>query len=154
MPVVHLRTGDRIEWIEASPLCVCGSRDRRFVLMGRIDGQINVWSCRVKLEEIENAFIESRVDAPLYQVTVSERAIENRWIEEIQVRFETDSKPESEGILALKKRFYSNSKDLSSTHPFEYVSERLSFEAVDRGHLPRLPRTGKIRQVVDLRSVR
>jgi phenylacetate-coenzyme A ligase PaaK-like adenylate-forming protein len=141
MPIVHLRTGDHVEWSsEEGAACACGSRDRRFILHGRCDGQINLWASRIGVEEIEAGLAAAGIQAPLFQVTVDE--------DSLTIVIEGRSE-----VSGAAQAVYERCKDLRATHPFSFVEPRLAVRAVEAGSLPRVARTGKIRTVVDRRRL-
>ena len=71
MPIVRYRTGDRVD-VDIPQDCECGSSDLKFVLRGRVEGQINIWSCRVGVAAIEKAIAGAGLGAPFFQVEASE----------------------------------------------------------------------------------
>jgi phenylacetate-CoA ligase len=153
MPVIHLKTGDHLEWVVGDD-CACGSREARFILHGRIDGQMRIWSSGILLEEIEKGFQDAKVQASSYQVTLSEEKNEyGEIIECMKIEFESPNRVGFEELKNLKGALYKNFKDLSATHDIDFLQKRLTLAVVLQGALPRVQRTGKIRRVVDLRKI-
>jgi phenylacetate-coenzyme A ligase PaaK-like adenylate-forming protein len=148
MPVVRLRTGDHLEWTsEPGEVCACGSKERRFLLHGRVDGQIRIWSSRILLSEIESAFGRSEIDAPIFQVEVRE----DDESEKLKIHFENENIQGS--IPGLRVSFFEEARDLKATQSLGFIQDRLEFVGHKPGSLPRVPRTGKVRPVVDYRKI-
>lgn len=144
MPVIHLKTGDHVEWSSLKGWCACGSTDPKFILHGRTDGQINIWSSRIHLEEIETALVSMGVTEALFQITLSD--------EHMDIAVESSDPFSAHDRANLYKTLHQSSKDLKLTHPLEYLNEeRLTLRAVPTGSLPRVARTGKIRTVIETR---
>lgn len=151
MPIIHLRTGDHLEWLESSGACACGSSDPRFILHGRCDGQMNIWSSRVPLEDIEKALEIAQISEATYQILLKEFKINDQLTETLTLRIETDK-----AISPLKKdlfaqALYEVNMDLRTTHQLDFVSQRCALELVTPGTLKRIPRTGKLPPVLDHR---
>jgi phenylacetate-coenzyme A ligase PaaK-like adenylate-forming protein len=153
MPVIHLRTGDHVSWGEQERACPCGDSAPKFYLHGRCDGQMNLWSCRLLLSEVEDALVQAGIDEPTYQVSIEDVQKEGVLIELLTVSIETKT---GEGYEKLSPSFAAHlhrlSKDVHVTHPARYVEERVALRAVAQGSLQRVARTGKIPRIVDLRK--
>src|SRR5690606_34499054 len=67
MPVINYRTGDKVEWISD---CSCGRADKRFKLLGRIDNVIQIWSCRMLTNDVENSLSDFGIMT--FQMKISE----------------------------------------------------------------------------------
>lgn len=142
MPVIHLRTGDHLEWTSKNTnACACGAQDPRFVLHGRVDGQINLWASRIQLEEIEAGLYASGVIEPVYQVRVHD--------DSLSIAIEGDAPPKA----PVARSIYEACKDLKSTHSFAALETKIVIGAVPRGSLERIARTGKVRTVLDTRKL-
>lgn len=153
MPVLHLRTGDHLEWTSApNTLCACGSRERRFLLHGRVDGQMRVFSSRVSWEEIERAFALAGIDASVFQIALEDAPTEAHH-ERLTVRFESPVDPGAAGLERLRRAIHSACKDLSATHRFESLGAALQAECLAPGSLARVARTGKVRPILDGRRI-
>lgn len=140
MPIRHYRTGDRVRWI---PECSCGSSDPRFQLLGRIDNLIQIWSCRILLEDIESALKECS-DVKTYQVILTEE----NGRESLSLYYEA-MKPLPEEKLITQ--IYHHSRDVKDSLSREEFSQRVRLVSVESGLIPRNPRTGKISLIVDKR---
>ena len=143
-PVIHLRTGDHVEWSPAG-LCACESSDPKFILHGRTDGQINIWSCRIQLEEIEAGLFGAGVREPIFQVVLAD--------ETLTVSIEGASAFSSQDAVRVREQVYHSCQDLKLTHSLAFTSQRLLIEGVAAGSIPRVARTGKVRSVVDTRKL-
>jgi phenylacetate-coenzyme A ligase PaaK-like adenylate-forming protein len=144
MPVVKLRTGDHVEWSDNAQTCGCGSTDPRFILHGRCDGQINLWSCRIQLAELEAGLFEGGLRQPLFQVTIDDDTLS------IAVEGAELTSGDEERIL---RALYEACKDVRLTQSFDFVRARMSVRGVADGALERVPRTGKVRAVLDRRKL-
>ncbi len=142
MPVVRYRIGDRARWIPES--CPCGRSTPRFELLGRCDDMMVLGGINLTYAELhEAALAVDGVNAPL-QLVLS-RA-ENR--DRLTLRIEA-SEPRladalAEGLLArvdMLRRII----DRGQLNP-------LAVEVLPPGGIERLPRTGKIRNVIDRRN--
>ncbi len=146
MPVIRLRTGDLISWSDADTPCRCGSMAPTFLLRGRANSQINVWGCRVFVEEFERSLLDVGVRFGLMQIVVSQ--IDNG---QDLVTVKLEGHAADVEADQLRDRFFEICKDLKATHSRAWLNERLCFEAVSEGQIERVARTGKVRSVLDLR---
>lgn len=145
MPIKNYRTGDKVEWIEGE--CPCGSPDKRFKLLGRVDNVIQIWSCRLLTTDVEEVLSERGVLTFQLKITESREAnlVREKLIltyERPQAEFEHE-----EFLLGL----YNRSRDVKDTVSFSDFKKDIILFAVDSGAIPRNPRTGKISQVLDQR---
>lgn len=142
MPVKNYRTGDRIDWISD---CSCGSRDRRFKLLGRVDDVIQIWSCRMLLSDIEKVLGERGILT--YQLMLKEVLVDDKPKEKMDLYFEAHNEvlDQDELLLAL----YNRSRDVRDT--IDFTSFRANLELIPVGSIDRNARTGKISTVKDLR---
>jgi len=148
MPVIRLRTGDLIEWIESTEKpCACGSRDARFRLLGRVDSQINVWGCRLFVGDFEKSLADSGLEGALFQIVLKQ---DESARETIEIHIEHDEAAKV-GVQAIAALLHGHSKDLGATHPKDWVAPRLTVVPHHRGGIPRVARTGKIKIVNDQR---
>ena len=141
MPIKNYRTGDKMKWIEA---CSCGSKDPRFKLLGRIDNTIQVWSCRLNVDDVEKAL--GQFDVRTFQLIISESREANLTREKLNLLVETHKPLEREAVL---EAIYENSRDVRDSLSLENFMKDLSIEEVDL--IERNQRTGKISVVKDLR---
>ena len=148
MPIVRYRTGDRVDWIEGP--CACGSPDRRFSLLGRCDSQINIWSCRVHLAQIEAALAALGVRAPIFQVELGPGTVEGRPVETLTLTIERRG-ADPVDVEAVRRAIFDHCLDLKTTLPFEEVRPRIDVRVVGENAIARVERTGKVRPVVDRR---
>lgn len=152
MPVIHYKTGDHLEWSPVGEPCGCGSTDRRFVLHGRRDGQINVWSCRLMLRDVEHALADAGVFAAVFQVAIDEAVVDGAPDDTLTVTVEGATVTE-DTLAAVTKALFARSKDLATTHGASYLTGRLRLTTVANGAIPRVERTGKVRPLVDKRRL-
>lgn len=144
MPIANYRTGDRMQWIDA---CKCGRTDKRFKLMGRIDNVLQIWSCRLLLNDVEASM--SNHDIITFQMRVSEAHEEKLVKEKLTITYEADRELEREKLLL---DIYNRSRDVKDTIPFAAFNRDIQLIQVGHGEIPRNPRTGKISLLQDLRK--
>jgi phenylacetate-CoA ligase len=144
LPIVNYRTGDRVEWIEDGD---CAKGDRKFKLLGRIDNIIQIWSCRLRLDDIEKSLNEVDPEIKSYQVMLSEEKVDNKVREVFKLILE------AAGVDTelLSRRIYNNSRDLKDTLSFTEFSSLIVIKSVKSGEILRNPRTGKISLIMDKR---
>lgn len=148
MPIIRYKTGDRI--LPISEPCPCGSTETKFLLMGRLDGQINIWSCRLLISDIEKSFHDLKLTIPLYQLCLKTEKKGEELIEKISIVIENvvlNEVVQEE----LKKTIYYNSRDVKATHPLVYITSMIDIKLVKENAIERVARTGKIKLVVDER---
>jgi len=145
MGIKNYRTGDSIEWISD---CSCGSSDRRFKLKGRIDNQIQIWSCRLLLSDIEG--VMNLHEILTYQLEIHETLRDNAVREEMTLHYEKNSLSlDQEKVLV---DLYQRSRDLKDTLKYQDFKRNLHLKEVEPGEIPRNPRTGKISVLQDHRK--
>lgn len=148
MPIIRYKTGDRI--LPLTEPCRCGSADQKFLLQGRLDGQINIWSCRLLVSDIEKSFSDLKLTVPLYQIRLKTERKGESLNEKLVLLLEnitlTDSLKDE-----LKKTLYNNARDVKATHSFDFVQSLIELEVVRENTIERVARTGKIKLIVDER---
>ncbi|HXH75017.1 MAG TPA: acyl-CoA reductase [Bacteriovoracaceae bacterium] len=142
LPIVNYRTGDRIEWVDDT---TCGRTDKKFKLMGRIDNIIQIWSCRVRMDDIEKSISQVVPDVKSYQVILSEEKVGDKFREIMEVLLEEHNGPEE----LLINKIYENSRDLKDSISLGQFQSLISIRTV--GLIPRNSRTGKISLLKDQR---
>lgn len=140
LPIVNYRTGDRVEWVEDM---TCGRGDRKFRLLGRIDNIIQIWSCRLRLDDIEKSLSEVAPQVNTWQITLSEEKFGDKYREMMILSLEETA--DAEPIVS---RIYENSRDLKDTLSFEQFEHLIQ---VRQEIILRNARTGKISLVKDNR---
>lgn len=145
MPIKNYRTGDKIEWIEGS--CGCGSLDKRFKLLGRVDNVIQIWSCRLLTTDVEA--VMSAHGILTFQLKISESREANVVREKLTITFERGQTEFDQEVFI--QDLYHRSRDVKDTIKLMDFKKDISLISVDSGAIPRNPRTGKISQVLDQR---
>ena len=145
MPVIRYRTGDLGRWLEGR--CPCGHPAPRFVLLGRCDDRINVGGAHVDAGDVGRAIASVRGLSLAYQIVVSADGGER-----LTVKVERKVGGPSPDALAkkLSKALLAESEELGDSVRRGWLPPP-AVEIVPAGDLPRQPRTGKLRRVVDLR---
>lgn len=139
MPVVNYRTGDRIEWIGP---CSCGSKDKRFRLLGRVDSIIQIWSCRLLTTDVEATFADRGIIT--FQIKISEVHEGANVKEKLELIFE--------GVLSDEEKFlrdlFDRSRDVKDTISFREFTANIK---LINSEVLRNQRTGKVSLVLDQR---
>lgn len=143
MPIHHYRTGDRIEWI---PNCGCGSSDKRFKILGRVDNVIQIWSCRLLTNDVESVMNEMGIMT--YQMNISEAREANILREKLDLKYESSEQLDREELLL---KIYERSRDVKDTISFMQFRDDFLLSQVGPGEIPRNGRTGKVSQIIDRR---
>lgn len=138
MPVIRLKTGDRVKMISST--CLCGSLDSKFLLLGRIDNLLHLWGCRIQLDDIEKSLSKIFGNSFQYQI----RLYHMRRIEKMTITIESSKQP-----IDAKKILWNALKDVKQTHPLDYFSDRCDIVVVKS--ISRVGRTGKIKKIIDER---
>lgn len=142
MPVIRYRTGDLGRWL-AKP-CPCGHPAPLFALLGRCDDRLNVGGAHFDAGDAGRAAGLVPGLSQSYQV-VAERG--NR----LTVRVERRSAKADAGHAAkLSAALLKTSHELRDSVERGWLKAP-AVEIVAPGMLPRQPRTGKLRRVIDLR---
>jgi phenylacetate-coenzyme A ligase PaaK-like adenylate-forming protein len=141
MPVIRYRIGDRARWIPES--CPCGRSTPRFELLGRADDMMVVGGINLTYAELHEAAMSIEgVSGPL-QLVLSRH--ENRDLLTLRIEGE---EPQLSGILAqgvvAKVEMLRRVIDKGQLNP-------LVVDVLPVGGIERVPRTGKIRKVIDRR---
>lgn len=145
MPIKNYHTGDRMMWIDD---CDCGSKDKRFKLLGRVDNLIQIWSCRLNLSDIEKGLSKSGVLT--FQIKISETREHNLLREKLTILIEEGTHPIDEETLLFD--IYEISRDLRDTISFPEFKQDSTLKIVPEGMIPRNSRTGKISLIIDSRK--
>ena len=145
MPVIRYRTGDLGRWLPGP--CPCGHPAPRFVLLGRCDDRINVGGAHLDVGDVGRAVASVPGLSLAYQVVVSAEGGER-----LTVKVERKAGGASPGTLAkkLSRALLAESEELSDSVSRGWLPAP-AVDIIPPGALPRQPRTGKLRRVVDLR---
>ncbi len=146
LPIVNYRSGDRVSWL---PDCTCGRKDKRFKLMGRIDNVIQIWSCRLLVNDVERSLKEMHHDVHTFQIVIKESREANVVREKLELHYEISGEPLDSEVLM--ETIYKHSRDLKDTIAFEDFKKEVILVPTGRGKIGRNGRTGKISIVLDQR---
>ncbi len=147
MPIVNYRTGDRAEWIPGT--CSCGRLDKRFKLLGRIDNQIQIWSCRLEVGDVENILSKEILGLHSFQILVEERVVNGSPEETMTILCETKNSINSAELI---EKIYQFSRDLKDTISLESFRQKVAIHQVSSNEIIKNSRTGKIPLLVDKRK--
>lgn len=142
MPVIRYRTGDLGRWTGKS--CPCGHPAPLFALLGRCDDRVNVGGAHLDVGDVGRAVGSVAGLSPVYQL-VAEPG------ETLTIRVERRSaKADGAAASKLSAALLRTSHELRDSVERGWLKAPV-IEILAPGELPRQPRTGKIRRVVDLR---
>jgi phenylacetate-coenzyme A ligase PaaK-like adenylate-forming protein len=143
LPIYNYQTGDSVIWLDD---CNCGSSDKRFKLLGRLDSTIQVWSCRLLLSDIELCMNEAQIMTFQIHIHESKEAVVRE-----KISFLVESHIKDLDHEKLLFNIYHRSRDLRDTILFKDFKSNVSIKACELNSIPRNDRTGKISIVIDHR---
>lgn len=142
MPVIGYRTGDRGRWLKAP--CPCGHPAPLFELLGRMDDRVNVGGAHVDAGDVARAVADVPQLSPVFQLRVAKG-------ERLTVAAELKSRTAADGAAArLSAALLRRSGELADSVRRGWLKAP-AVELLPPGGIPRVPRTGKVRRVVDSR---
>ena len=147
-PILRARVGDLIEWVEGS--CPCGSTAPKFRLLSRSDDLVRLNFDQFQISEAEEVFRDFSELSGISQLVLEPRGKRLRFLFRLELRTPLEEPRRSMLEEALKKTLkdrvplFSRGWEANGVHSLEVSLE-------SSGGIERLPRTGKIRRVVDLR---
>lgn len=140
MPVVRYRTGDLGRWVDMDE-CACGFSGRSFELLGRCDDQLVIGGINLLPADVAQGLSRMAVSQN-FQIVARLRNERDLLL----LRLEAERRlPETEVVEALKQGSYKLAKALKDGWL------NIEIEWLPPGGLPRSPRTGKIKTVIDER---
>ncbi|NLI80001.1 MAG: AMP-binding protein [Candidatus Riflebacteria bacterium] len=141
MPVVRYRTGDLGRWVGQAE-CPCGFRGRTFELLGRCDDLLVIGGINLLPPDVAAGLARLPGVSPNFQVVAR---LEDRH-DLLVLRLEAEAPlPREQVLAALREGSYKIAEALDSNWL------RIEIDWVGPGQIPRHPRTGKIKTVVDER---
>lgn len=146
MPIIRYETGDRVEILGKD------AKGLRFKLLGRMDSQIQLWSCKFKFEDLAYCLKQCLNELPLFQIILNDDSDDQlREFMTIQIEEEAIKSNNISGLIEkLAKTMHEYIPDINQTHSLAYLKERISIKSCSQ--LYRNSRTGKILQVIDQRN--
>lgn len=144
MPVIRYRTGDEIEWI-TDPSSTDG--DPKFRLKGRIDGQVNIWSCKVNQRELDHAVDSIAKNILNYQLVLDQ---DDKGQDKLTINIEEHSSSINHQELAHSIKLHCH--DINKTLDEEFISQHIKINHLKPGEIERVKRTGKIKTFLDNRK--
>ncbi|MDH4468461.1 MAG: acyl-CoA reductase [Bacteriovoracaceae bacterium] len=155
--LIRYPTGDRVRWVDGPP-CPCGDSSPRYLLEGRIDQLIMIWSSRIPIKFFDESLKISGIDWSLAQdqIQISESASNSTSFDET-MEWKIDYSLPIHDLVNLNKKLITNlynlCDDLKLTVPQSEWEKRISIKIESNlgATFLRNPRTGKIPRVIDLR---
>lgn len=147
MPMLRYDIGDLGRWVEGP--CGCGRTTRRFELMGRSDDVLNFGAAKLGPDVVAQALKEVPGLSPVFQMIARFDGVADQLV----VRVERDPAAQDEAALGerLAEQLRSSTKELKTFLERKLIGG-IAVEVVAPGGLPRNPRTGKVRLVVEERT--
>ncbi|MGO3932495.1 AMP-binding protein [Rhodopseudomonas pseudopalustris] len=147
MPMLRYDIGDLGRWIEGP--CGCGRTTRRFELMGRSDDVLNFGAAKLGPDVVAQALKEVPGLSPVFQMIARFDGVADQLV----VRVERDPAAQDEAVLGerLAQQLRSSTKELKTFLERKLIGG-IAVEVLAPGGLPRNPRTGKVRLVVEERT--
>jgi phenylacetate-CoA ligase len=143
MPIIRYRTGDEIEWIMAPDQT---DGDPKFRLKGRIDGQLNIWACKVNQREIAHSIDSLASELLNYQVDIDQ---DSHGQDRLTFDFEEISNKISIKQLAMALKYHCH--DINQTLELKFIESHIAINHLSPGGIKRIERTGKIKTFQDKR---
>ncbi|RCK79377.1 MAG: Phenylacetate-coenzyme A ligase [Candidatus Ozemobacter sibiricus] len=142
MPVVRYRTGDLGRWVSMAE-CPCGFRGRTFELLGRCDDQLVIGGINLLPPDVAAGLALLPGVSPNFQVVARTQDRHDLLV----VRLEAEHPlPDATVIEALKKGSYKIAEALTKRWLV------IEIEWFKPGGIPRNPRTGKLKTIIEERS--
>ncbi len=143
-PLIRFRIGDRAEWLEDS--CPCGRSWPRFRLLGRTDDYVRVHFGKLYVEEIHKALEPFPGLSSIFQIRVEPLGTRARILFLVEVLEESLA-----GDERLEDALVASILETAKVYrdPRNRELEDLEVSLVPPQSLERIPRTGKIRRIVD-----
>uniref|UniRef100_Q07JQ3 long-chain-fatty-acyl-CoA reductase n=1 Tax=Rhodopseudomonas palustris (strain BisA53) TaxID=316055 RepID=Q07JQ3_RHOP5 len=147
MPMVRYDIGDLGRWIEGP--CGCGRTTRRFELMGRSDDVLNFGAAKLGPDVVAEALKEVPGLSPVFQMIARFDGV----ADQLLVRVEREASASDDAALGERLADYlrHSTKELKTFLERKLIGG-ISVEVVAPGDLPRNPRTGKVRLVIEERT--
>lgn len=147
MPVVRYRTGDMGRFLSRS--CTCSHNTPLFELLGRSDDVLRIAAMSIYPAMISESIAKVEQLSSLFQVIGEYAGVK----EKVTIKVEAREKSEDYSSIAdsFRKILLEQNPELNLVLKEKWM-EGLSIEIVPPKSLPRNPRTGKIRQVIDKRK--
>jgi phenylacetate-coenzyme A ligase PaaK-like adenylate-forming protein len=147
MPMLRYDIGDLGRWIEGP--CGCGRTTRRFELMGRSDDVLNFGAAKLGPDVVAEALKEVPGLSPVFQMIARFDGVADQLI----VRVEREASAADAAALGerLAEHLRHSTKELKTFLERKLIGG-IAVEVVAPGGLPRNPRTGKVRLVLEERT--
>jgi phenylacetate-coenzyme A ligase PaaK-like adenylate-forming protein len=137
MPIIRYRTGDRVQFLEN------GLDNRiKFKLLGRVDGQINIWSTRFYDTDIAKVLRKSLGNID-YQIQLKSSEVCD------SLTIITKDLLTCDQCANIQKEIFIYCQDINQTHQFSFVKDKIHFES---GNFLTNSKTGKFKIIFDLRK--
>jgi len=147
MPMLRYDIGDLGRWIEGP--CGCGRTTRRFELMGRSDDVLNFGAAKLGPDVVAEALKEVPGLSPVFQMIARFDGV----ADQLLVRVEREASATDAAALGerLADHLRHSTKELKTFLERKLIGG-INVEVVAPGGLPRNPRTGKVRLVIEERT--
>jgi phenylacetate-CoA ligase len=146
MPMLRYDIGDLGRWIEGP--CGCGRTTRRFELLGRSDDVLNFGAAKLGPDVVAQAVKETPGLSPVFQMIARFDGVADQLL--VRVEREGSATDDAARGERLAERLRTSTKELKTFLEHKLIGG-VSVEVVPPGGLPRNPRTGKVRLVIEER---
>lgn len=140
MPIVRYRTGDMGRWVELGP-CECGFKGRSFELLGRCDEMVVIGGINLLVSEIAAGLSKLPVSQVFQMVA---RTVHSK--DYLCLRLEAEKPLPDKQVL---DSLIASSYKIAETMGKGWMN--IGIEWFKPGEMPRNPRTGKVKVLIDER---
>ncbi len=148
-PVVKHKTGDWLEWVQGNSSCPCGFYGKSFRLLGRLNSRLNLWGCRVFIEDFSIALADMAIHPTFIHLKIKSS---QRGEDLVEVHLEGASLLNA-NVEEFNAKLLLRNRDLNSSLKSVDLIGKISLHETQDGLLPRITRTGKLIPVEDLRPL-
>ncbi len=147
MPIVRYRTGDLGKFIKGK--CPCGHPTPLFELLGRCDDVLRIGAMSIYPPMISEALSQVEGLSPLFQMIAEYDGVK----EKLTIKIEALQKQDDYSSLSQKayNALLSHDPELELVVKEKWLGD-LIVEVIPPNSIPRNPRTGKIKKVIDKRT--
>ncbi len=148
-PILRARVGDLVEWVDEP--CPCGSGSPKFRLLSRSDDLVRLNFDQFQMSEAEAIFREYPELSGISQLVLEPRGKKLRFLFRVELRHSLEE-PRKKTLAETLEQALMEKVPLFSQGWEANGVDSLEIRLEPSGGIERLSRTGKIRQVVDLRG--
>ena len=148
MPIIRYRVGDLGRWAAGS--CGCGRKEPLFEILGRCDDRIHVGGAHLFVNDLQSALGGVPELSFNFQVVIEKKGHRDELRIKVEVKTEKDLQNSKVLAARLWEEISAYCEDLRESVKTKLL-DRPAIEILSPNAIERVPRTGKIRRVVDKR---